>query len=126
MGQSILVVEDIEDSRRMMKFLLESNGYRVIEAATGTEAIERVREDPPELILMDLSMPGMDGLSATRWIKEIEHAVEIPVICVTAHASRYYQAAIEAGCEEVVEKPVDIDELTQLVSRYLAGGPEKP
>jgi CheY-like chemotaxis protein len=119
MPKTILLVEDYDDCRAMMRFILEEWGYRVIEAGNGHDAVELVKEELPDLILMDMSMPEVDGLAATRRIKQIANADEIPVICVTAHGHYYEDKAIEAGCEEVVAKPVDFENLGEIVSQYL-------
>jgi CheY-like chemotaxis protein len=119
MSQTILVVEDYEDSRQMLKFYLEDLGYQVIEAINGLEALEYVKKAKPELILMDMSMPGLDGLAATRHIKQIAGAEHIPVICITAHDRFYSARAIDAGCIEVVEKPLDLDNLSEVINRHL-------
>lgn len=103
----------------MLKFHLEDTGYRVVEAANGYEALELVKQELPDLILMDMSMPEMDGVAATRRIKELAETDEIPVICVTAHDHFYSEKAIEAGCVEVVSKPVDLENLGKVIERYL-------
>ena len=120
MSRTILVVEDYEDSRIFMKFLIESYGYQVIEAADGLEAVESFRHCFPDLILMDISMPGMDGLSATREIRKFEGGKQIPIIAVTAHGKQFYQRAIEAGCNALLDKPVDLDVLEPFLNQYLS------
>ena len=78
-----------------------------------------VNQELPDLILMDMSLPEIDGLSATRRIKEIANADKIPVICVTAHGDYYNEKAIKAGCKEVVAKPVDLENLSKVIESYL-------
>jgi two-component system cell cycle response regulator DivK len=119
MSKTILLVEDYDDSRQMLKFYLEELGYRIVEATNGYDAIEYVRQELPDLILMDMSLPEIDGLTATRRIKEIANSEEIPVICVTAHGDYYSEKAIEAGCQEVVGKPIDLENLRKVIDRYL-------
>jgi two-component system cell cycle response regulator DivK len=119
MSKTILVVEDYEDSREMLKFYLEDLGYQVAEAINGYEAIEYVKKAVPDLILMDMSMPEIDGLAATRHIKQIAETEHIPVICITAHDHFYSDKAIEAGCIEVVGKPIDLDVLNEVIKRNL-------
>lgn len=119
MRRTVLIVEDYEDSRLFMKLLLETYGYRVIEAADGLEAIQTLREDFPNLILMDLSMPVMDGLTATKTIRTFKQGAEIPIIAITAHGERLYQKALEAGCNDLIEKPVDFDMLEAKLKQYL-------
>lgn len=119
MGRIILIVEDYEDSRLFLKFLLETYGYEIIEAGDGLEAIETVRKSFPDLILMDISMPVMDGLSATKSIRSTKHGADIPIIAVTAHGKRLYEKAIGAGCNDLIEKPVDFDTLKKKLKQYL-------
>jgi CheY-like chemotaxis protein len=119
MPRKILVVEDYDDSRLLMKFMLESHGYEVDEARDGREALESCENYPPDLILMDMSMPVMDRLTATRFIRKLGCGEEIPIIAVTAHGSQYYRRAIEAGCNDLISKPVDFDSLNPLIDQYL-------
>jgi CheY-like chemotaxis protein len=111
MSRTILIVEDYEDARTCMKFLIESYGYEVVEAVDGSEAVESFKHNLPDLILMDISMPQMDGLSATKAIRKFKGAECIPIIAVTAYGERFYQRAIEAGCNDLINKPVDFDRL---------------
>lgn len=121
MAKKVLIVEDYEDTREFMKILLESYGYRVIEATDGIEAIDRVREYHPDLILMDISLPVVDGLTATRAIREFdEQSRKVPIIAVTAFGKNYYKKAIEAGCNDLIDKPVDFDSLEPILRSYLA------
>lgn len=114
--KTILVVEDFADSRFMMRQLLELSGYRVLEASDGREAVEMAEQECPDLVLMDLSMPVLDGLSATRLIRRIERICHVPVVALTAHCSdEYVTAAREAGCDHFVSKPVDFDLLLEVI-----------
>ena len=121
MVKKVLIVEDYEDTREFMKILLESYGYKVIEAADGIEAIDRVKQYHPDLILMDISLPVVDGLTATRAIREFdEESKKVPIIAVTAFGKNYYHKAIEAGCNDLIDKPVDFDSLEPILRSYLA------
>lgn len=119
MEKKILVVDDCKDSRHVMKFLLEGYGFQVFEARNGFEAVEKNKQEHPDLILMDISMPFLDGLAATRNIRESEPANKVPIIAVTAHGQNYQQQAIEAGCNKLINKPVSFDELFSLIEQYL-------
>ncbi|HEY8560013.1 MAG TPA: response regulator [Pyrinomonadaceae bacterium] len=119
MSRIILIVEDYADSRLFLKLLLEMYGYEIIEAADGREALEIVGKSFPDLILMDIAMPVMDGLTATRKIRTIRRADHIPIIAVTAHGRQFYKKAIEAGCDDLIEKPVDFDALETKIEHYL-------
>ena len=120
MVKKVLIVEDYEDTREFMKILLESYGYKVIEAADGIEAIDRVKQFHPDLILMDISLPVVDGLTATRAIREFDADSKVPIIAVTAFGKNYYKKAIEAGCNDLIDKPVDFDSLEPILKSYLS------
>lgn len=119
MSKTILIVEDYADIRTMMKFLVQSYGYEVIEAADGQEAVERAKQFPPDLILMDLSLPIMDGLTATQQIRKFDGYAKIPIIAVTAYGNSYYRRAIEAGCDDLINKPLDFNNLEPILKQYL-------
>ena len=120
--KTVLVVEDEEDIRLLLRAVLESEGYRVVEATTGKEAVDTAAELVPRLILMDISLPLLDGLSATRQIKAQETLRDVPIIAVSAyHTAR--RRAVRAGCDDLIGKPVDIEEL-KLAVRRLAGTSE--
>ena len=115
---TVLVVEDFEDNRFMMRRLLEMSGYRVIEAVNGRQAVEKAQEERPDIILMDLSLPMLDGLAATRQIRSYDGLGKVPIVAVSAHDSADFHAeALAAGCNEYVTKPIDFDQLVQLLSR---------
>lgn len=120
MGKKVLVVEDYEDSREFLKFLLEHHGCQVLEAANGYEAIETVKEQLPDLILMDISMPVMDGLTATRKLRESAETSKLPIVAITAQGHSYYRKAIEAGCNDLLDKPLDFNALQPVLKRYLS------
>lgn len=120
-NQLILVVEDFEDSRFMMQRLLEMAGYSVVEASDGEQAVELAVQERPALILMDLSLPKLDGLAATRTIRQHKTMGKVPIIVVSAHdAPESRIEALEAGCDEYVTKPIDFDQLDRLLKRLLS------
>ncbi len=119
MAKTVLVVEDYADTRTMMKFLLQSFGFVVIEAADGQEAVEKAQSNTPDLILMDLSLPVMDGLTATQTIRKCSGFGKVPIIAVTAYGNSYYRQAIEAGCDDLINKPLDFDKLEPILNQYL-------
>ena len=117
----VLVVEDFEDNRFMMRRLLEMSGYRVVEAVNGNQAVESAASENPDIILMDLSLPQLDGLAATRRIRSREGLRKVPIVAVSAHDSADFHAeALAAGCNEYVTKPIDFDQLVQLLDRLTA------
>ena len=122
MAKQVLIVEDYEDTREFMKILLESYGYTVIEAGDGIEAVDRVKQYHPDLVLMDISLPLVDGLTATRTIRQFESQskMKVPIIAITAFGKNYYSKAMEAGCNDLIDKPVDFDTLEPILRSYLA------
>lgn len=119
MAKTILIVEDYDDARGFMRILLESYGYQVIEASDGIEAIDRFKCFHPDLILMDISLPMVDGLTATKTIREFIDGKFTPIIAVTAFGKQYFKRAIEAGCNDLIDKPVDFDTLEPVINQYL-------
>ena len=114
----ILVVDDYQDAREMYAEYLQFSGFRVAEARTGTEAIELAFALKPALILMDLSLPGLDGWEATRQLKSDERTKNIPVVALTGHAlAGASEGARKAGCDSFVTKPCLPDDLVVEVRR---------
>ena len=111
----ILLVEDTLDSREFMKQFLEMEGNEITEAVNGKEAIEYAQTEQPDIILMDLDLPVMNGITATRHIKQIESCVSIPIIAVTAYLRDLHDIAVEVGCQAVIGKPINFNELTQVL-----------
>ena len=116
----ILVIEDHEENRRLLRDLLTSFGYELIEAATGEEGLAAAEAQQPDLILMDIQLPGIDGYETTRQIKANPALLHIPVIAVTSYAlSGDDVKALEAGCDAYVTKPFDPAELLEKIQEYL-------
>ena len=117
---TVWLVEDTEDNRFMMKRLLEMTGYRVVEATNGEEAIRIAQVEIPQLILMDLSLPVIDGLAATRALRKLPDFEETPIIAVSAHdTSDFLSEALEAGCNSYITKPIDFSQLEVLIAKLL-------
>ncbi|HWT02536.1 MAG TPA: response regulator [Pyrinomonadaceae bacterium] len=118
---TILVAEDFDDTRVLLKRVLLTSGYRVVEAVNGREAVEYVKQDCPDLILMDLNMPEMDGLEATEQIRECrELCKDVVILAITAHDTYgMKEAALEAGCDGYLTKPIDFDRLETILGRLL-------
>ena len=120
--KTVLVVEDYADSRFMMSRLLEMSGYRVLEAAEGREAVRIAEDECPDVVLMDLQMPVLDGFTATSIIRRIESICRVPVIAVSAQSTEdFVSAATRVGCDHFVAKPVDFDLLLGLVRECTEG-----
>jgi two-component system, cell cycle response regulator DivK len=121
-GQTIMVVEDYDDTRLLLRQALEAKGYRVLEAINGQEAVELSRREHPDLILMDLDLPILDGIAATQHIRQQEEMIGVPIIAVTAYPMSYTRVkAFAEGCNGYLAKPIDLTELQELVARYLSG-----
>ena len=119
-GKRILVVEDHEENRRLLRDLLTSFGYELTEAVTGEEGLTAAAADPPDLILMDIQLPGIDGYEVTRRIKANAALRHIPVIAVTSYAlSGDDIKALEAGCDAYVTKPFDPADLLAKIQEFL-------
>ncbi len=120
MQKKIMIVDDHEDAREMMRFSIENFGYEVIEAAGPYEAIDKAAELQPDLILMDVGMPLLDGFSATDLLKAQRATASIPVVIVTGYSDVHSQAS-RSGCVDVIYKPVDFDKLSEVLARHTAG-----
>ena len=119
-GKNILLVEDNDVNRRLAGFLLRSQGYQVREATTAQAAFEMVDKDRFDLIVMDIQLPGIDGLEATRKLKEQPTTADIPVIAVTSYAMKGdREKALAAGCAGYVTKPIDKNTFIQEVAAHL-------
>jgi CheY-like chemotaxis protein len=117
--KKVLVVEDVDFNRELVVQLLEDK-YHVIEAVNGQEGVELAERERPELILMDLSLPVMDGWEATRRLKANDDLRSIPVIALTSHAMvGDEEKALAAGCDDYLVKPLDEDELMARIAKYL-------
>lgn len=119
MAKMILIVEDCADTREFMRFLLERYGYEVVEAIDGLEAVEKFKTAHPDLILMDISLPMVDGLTATRAIREMLKDKHIPIIALTAFGSLYLEKALQAGVDELMNKPLNLDLFETALKKYL-------
>jgi CheY-like chemotaxis protein len=123
--RKILVVEDNDMNMQLVEFLLEEGGYAIVKATSGEEAIALTQnggnEPPPDLILMDIHLPGMDGLSVVRAMKSDERTARIPILALTAHAMRGDRDRfLEAGCDGYISKPIDVKTFLSSIERYIA------
>ncbi len=119
--KKILLVEDNPVNRRLAEFLLRSQGYQVRAATTAQEAFDTIKAERPDLILMDVQLPRMDGLEATRKLKEEPNTRDIPVVAVTSYAMKGdREKALAAGCSGYITKPIDKDTFVQEVATVLA------
>lgn len=117
---TVLVAEDDEDIRLLMKTLLAARGYRVVEARDGQETLDLARLSRPDLILMDLQLPRLNGFAVTRFVRQDESLRGVPIIVVSAHdPAKHRNLALAAGCNAYVQKPVDFDILDGLMVSLL-------
>jgi two-component system, cell cycle response regulator DivK len=121
--EAVLVVEDNEKNMKLIRVVLQSSGYRTLEASTGREAVDLAAEYRPALVLMDIQLADMDGLEALRRLREDPHTASIPVLALTAQAMKGdRERFMKAGFDGYLAKPVDIDELIAAVREYSKPG----
>lgn len=122
MAKKILIVEDEPRNLKLFRDLLQRIGYETIEATDGEQGVELARARNPDLILMDIMMPKMDGIEATRILKADTATKNIPIIALTSYAMKGdRERTLEAGCDGYIAKPVDIQELLKAVEHFLSG-----
>lgn len=119
MSKTILIVDDDLDGRHMLKVFLERKGFDVNEASDGYEAVEKALEKRPDLIIMDMAMPLMDGVNSIRTMKLHDSLQDVPILALTAFGGFYDPRAREAGCDNVLHKPVDFEVLQPMVEKYI-------
>jgi two-component system cell cycle response regulator DivK len=116
----ILVVEDNEKNMYLVCFILKDNKYDTIKAASGEEGVELAIKEKPDLILMDIQLPGIDGLEATKRIRETESGRKVPIIAITSYAmSGDRKKLLEGGCTGYIEKPINLDVLLSEIKKYI-------
>ena len=119
--RTILVVDDFDDTRLLLRTWLERKGFRVVEAEDGMKAVALAQSESPDLIIMDMEMPELDGLKATRRIREVQ-GPSVPILAVSAYgADQFRDQAIAAGCDEYVSTPFEPDSLEGLIRTLVRG-----
>jgi two-component system cell cycle response regulator DivK len=120
-GATILYIEDNADNRLLVRRVLEAAGYQFIGAKDANHALEILQTQYPDLILMDINMPDIDGYTLTREIKAMPHLESVPVVAMTANALKGdRERSLEAGCDGYIQKPIDVDLLPKQMGRFLA------
>ena len=120
----MLVVEDHDDTRFLLTYLLEKRGCRVASAGDGETAVRMAGQARPDLILMDASLPRMDGMAATRRIRKTRSLARVPVVFLSGHAEAPFRAAaLEAGGDDYLIKPFELDQLERVLERHLGDAP---
>jgi two-component system, cell cycle response regulator DivK len=120
MAETILYIEDNRDNRMLIRRLLMVEGYTVLEAEGSAQAFERLKSAKPDLILMDINMPGVDGYTLTNQIKSMEQFSKIPIVAITANVMKGdREKSLRAGCDGYIEKPIDVDKIGEQIARFL-------
>ena len=120
MPEKILIIEDNDRNRKLVKILLEANKYEVIEAGTGEEALKYLQDNKPAVILLDIQLPNMDGITLAKMLKSRDDTKDIPIIAVTAYAMKGdKERMLEAGCDAYVSKPIDTRQLPLIVAEMI-------
>ena len=120
MTKTVLVVEDNDLNMKLFHDLLDANGYGTLQSKTGKEALEIVKKQTPDLVLMDIQLPDVSGLEVTRLIKENEKTKNIPVIAITAFAMKGDEEKIrQGGCEAYMSKPISVPKFLEMVRSFL-------
>ena len=120
MSKTILYIEDNPDNRVLVRRVLEIEGYNVIDAETGLDGVAQAEAIQPDLILLDINLPDIDGYEVTRRLRKIAHIANTPILAMTANVMKGdREKTLEAGCDNYIQKPIDIDLLPKQVSEYL-------
>ncbi len=120
MHKTILIIEDNEQNLYLLTFILEKNGYRVIQARSGDEGVKKAEENEPDLILLDIQLPVMDGYTVAREILKKDALVHIPIVAVTSFAMPGdREQALDSGCSGYIEKPIDPDTFITQIKEHL-------
>ena len=115
-SRTILVVDDFDDTRLLLRTWLQRRGFRVIEAEDGVEAVKQATTENPDLIIMDMEMPQLDGLAATRQIRLVKKSGDVPIVAVSAYgADQFRELALAAGCNEYVSTPFEPKSLERII-----------
>ena len=121
-GEQVLVVEDNEKNMKLFRDVLQASGYRLLEATTGEQAVDLATTHTPDLVLMDIQLPDIDGLQLTREFKADPDLRDIPVVAVTSYAMKGdRQKSVDAGCDGYITKPIDTRQFPLEIEKYLRG-----
>jgi len=116
-GPTILVADDNDDTRLMLHTLLRRKGYKVIEATDGEQAVQATQHETPDLVLLDLELPRLNGLTVIRRLRKELNLIEVPVVVITGY-DNYFETAVAAGCDDYLLKPIDFDRLDAILDYY--------
>jgi two-component system cell cycle response regulator DivK len=119
-SKKILYVEDAFENRLLIRRLLQFEGYTVLEAENARSALEVLRKVTPDLILMDINMPDIDGYTLTTWLRTVPRLMYTPILALTANVMRGdKERSLSAGCDGYIQKPIDIDSFTMTIKKYI-------
>jgi two-component system cell cycle response regulator DivK len=117
---TILYIEDNSDNRLLVRRVLEAENFKVLEAGNASQALDFIRNSPPDLILMDINLPEMDGYTLTTHLKAQPNLNKVPIIAMTANVMRGdRERTLQAGCDGYIQKPIDVDTLPKQINTYL-------
>lgn len=119
MSKRVLVADDHDDTRLMIRLMLEHYGLTVIEAVNGEQAVGLAVNESPDIILMDIAMPKLNGLEATRLIRQHPELQKVPIIATTAYGSQFVDEALAAGCNDVMQKPTDVLQFQSFINQWI-------
>lgn len=119
MSRKVLVVDDESDARQLLKTYFETSGFDVCEAEDGYEAVQKALDERPDLVIMDMAMPLVDGVNSARAMRSHDELRDTPIIGLTGFGTFYEPRALEAGCTDMISKPVDFKNLEPVVKRHL-------
>lgn len=126
MANRVLIIEDNAQNRYLLSFLLEKNGYEVIVACDGPAGIHTARFSKPNLVLLDIQLPGLDGYTVARTLKSTPETAHIPIVAITSYAmAGDREKGLEAGCDGYMEKPIEPTTFAQEIARYLTPSKEE-
>lgn len=118
--KTVLYIEDNPDNRLLIRRILHANGYRLLEAEHASKALEILQKETPDLILMDINMPEMDGYTLTAKLRRIPNLTTIPVVALTANVMKGdRERSLEAGCDGYIQKPVDVDTFPEQIAKFI-------
>ena len=124
MAQMILYIEDNPENRMLVKRILEVEGYKVVEADSGGDGLSKAETIRPDLVLMDINLPEIDGYELTRRLKQMKHLANVPIVAMTANVMKGdREKTLAAGCDGYIQKPIDVDQLPVQIAHFLQAEP---
>jgi len=117
---TVIVADDYDDTRTMLKYVLEAEGCRVVSVSSGMEAVQAAMREQPQLLIVDLDLPDIDGYVVTHLVREHEELRDLPIICITAYEETFPRdEALAAGCSDYITEPITVSKLQEIIRKYL-------